>query len=319
MCTTYIVHSKVYTQVYAHCSPRWLRLSFFVKNNIVNIYSMSIAKVLKLFSGALLLEKELILADLLQKDRLWLITHGELELDPGVLKLFKKKCQQLIDGEPLAYIIGYKRFYGADFLVSRSVLIPRQETEELIDHVLNSLRLNESIMSVADIGTGSGCIGITLARLLPNRHYYLVDKSKRALKITEENVQAHGVRKNTKLFSGDLLNPLEHHLPQLIVANLPYIGDLVWQDMLPTIKDFEPKLALYAGQDGLDAYRKLLKQVVKFYPASEYPEMWWEISPEQEVLIQQWQIVDYKFTFFKDLSERTRFVHLSSSHGPNMS
>ena len=274
---------------------------------------MTIAKCLEMFSSAGLIEKELLLAALLKKARLWVLTNGDFELAPEICQNYIKSCEKMVNGEPLAYIVGYKRFYDVDFRVSPAVLIPRQETEELVEHIKIVLDENANYQLIADLGAGSGAIGLSLARMYPNRYFQLVDVSKEALYITAENQKMLALTANTAIIHSNLLAMISNNLPQLIVANLPYIGDNVWADMSDSVRNYEPKLALYAGRDGLDLYKELLIQVVKFYRVGEYPEMWWEISPEQKSLIESWDIPEYTLNFYQDLSERWRFVRLRAN------
>ncbi len=256
---------------------------------------------------------ELLVAHVFKKDRLWVLTHGDTVLSDAHRDSLVRFHAQLMSNQPLAYIVGYKRFYDVDFVINHHVLIPRQETEELVQRIYSLYRSSPKLTFV-DIGTGSGCIGLTLARLLPQHQLVLTDTSKQALAIAQENYQIQLSPTNVKFFQGDLLEPLiaEKIYPQIIVANLPYISDTIYADLPTSVAKYEPRLALYGGPDGLDLYRKLLLQIYQYYPLSSYPELWWEISPEQKDLIAS-LFTDRKVNieYIKDLNERDRFVRIS--------
>lgn len=278
---------------------------------------MVVADVLKMFSNLKRHEVELLIAHIIKKDRLWVLTHLECELSTSQQHQITDSLQKLINGEPLSYIVGYKRFYEADFLVNQHVLIPRQETEELVDLVLDHIRGADQALKIADVGTGSGCIAISLAAQAPQHSFYLVDISDEALQVAKKNVVNILTPENlTKihLLQGSLLDPLRETLPQVIVANLPYLGDMVYQTMDQQVLAFEPRLALYGGIDGLDIYRQLIKEVENYYNSQPFPQMWWEISPEQYDLIVKGAVsipAGYHIDFYRDLTDRWRFVRLS--------
>lgn len=257
---------------------------------------------------------ELLVAHVFKKDRLWVLTHGDTVLSDDHLQSLVGFHDQLMTNLPLAYIVGYKRFYDVDFVVNPHVLIPRQETEELVQKLAN-LYHDSKKLTLVDIGTGSGCIGLTLARLLPSVQLVLTDTSKQALVVAQKNYQIQSSPGNVKFFQGDLLTPLmaERIFPQVIVANLPYISDTIYADLPISVARYEPRLALYGGPDGLDLYRKLLKQIYQYYPLSSYPELWWEISPEQKGLIPDLftQLPNAQIEYIQDLNERDRFVHIT--------
>lgn len=256
---------------------------------------------------------ELLVAHLFQKDRLWVLTHGDTVLGDNHQASLAGFHDQLMSHMPLAYIVGYKRFYDVDFEVNRHVLIPRQETEELVQRLVNLYRTSEKL-TLVDIGTGSGCIGLTLARLLPTAQLLLTDTSKQALAVAQENYQIQSSPHNVKFFQGDLLVSViaAGIYPQIVIANLPYISDAIYLDLPTSVARYEPRVALYGGPDGLDLYRKLLQQIYQYYQNKSYPELWWEISPEQKDLIAT-LFTDQKvqIEYIKDLNERDRFVRVN--------
>ncbi|MBP1969859.1 release factor glutamine methyltransferase [Virgibacillus natechei] len=165
-------------------------------------------------------------------------------------------------GVPVQHLTGVESFYGREFQVNEQVLIPRPETEELVQHVINVTKQNkETHPTIVDIGTGSGIIAITLALELPNANVYATDISEEALKIASENA-AH-LDASVTFLQGDFLQPLINHAirPDLIVSNPPYIAKSDEVHLSDTVKTFDPKLALFAEENGLAAYRKIIEQL----------------------------------------------------------
>lgn len=199
------------------------------------------------------LEAEVILAETLGVDRSFLVAHADDLLDENTLQLVNSRLHTRKSGEPLAYILGFREFYGRRFRVNRDVLIPRPETEIIIDL---AKKLNPK--SILDVGTGSGCIAVSLALELSGTEVDAVDISKEALLIAEENTRILGARVN--FIWSDLLENYGKKLPDLIVANLPYI-DQKW-DWLSNELDFEPDLALYAEDSGLSMIKLLLDKII---------------------------------------------------------
>jgi release factor glutamine methyltransferase len=158
-------------------------------------------------------------------------------------------------GEPAAYITGHREFYGLDFCVDRRVLIPRPESELLVDQAIELGR--EGARSFADVGTGSGCIAVSIAINLPQSKIYATDLSGDAVDVALANCRKHGVEERITLLRGDLAGPLPGRV-DVIVANLPYVRQ--WQVASVNTHGFEPSLALDGGEDGLDPVRSLADQ-----------------------------------------------------------
>jgi release factor glutamine methyltransferase len=197
---------------------------------------------------------ELLLAHLLKKRRLDLYLEFERELDEATLAKLRELVRRRATGEPLQYITGETEFCGLKFAVDRRVLIPRPETELLVEVVVE-----RKPGKVVDVGTGSGCIAVALAKKLPAAEFVAVDTSREALEVAAGNANRHGVEKSVRFLEGDLLQALpDSFKADAIVSNPPYIasGELV---KLPKeVKDFEPVHALVAGEDGLEVYRRLV-------------------------------------------------------------
>ncbi|MCA9890003.1 MAG: peptide chain release factor N(5)-glutamine methyltransferase [Anaerolineae bacterium] len=205
------------------------------------------------------LDAEWLLCHVLDVPQSYLIAHSTDTLPHNQRAQFDQLIARRASGEPVAYIIGEVGFYGRTFAVSPAVLIPRPETERLIEVALNLLnRWPQPI--IADIGTGSGAIAVTLATECPQAAVYATDISPEALEIARQNAARHQV--DVAYSQGDLAEPLLSMLPKqvnLLVANLPYIAS----DEVPTldVSQHEPTLALDGGPDGLDLVRRLLGQV----------------------------------------------------------
>ncbi|MGB0909323.1 MAG: peptide chain release factor N(5)-glutamine methyltransferase [Nitrospirales bacterium] len=174
-------------------------------------------------------------------------------------------------GEPLQYIIGSQDFWGRDFMVSRSVLIPRPETELLVQAALERLRGRSSPL-IVDVGTGSGCLAITLNEEIPSSIVLAMERNPMAIRIAQHNAWLHGQNGDVRFCVGDLLAPLlSTHLVgkvTAIVANLPYIREDEFPTLSREVIDFEPKMALVGGPDGLSLYRRLLPEAEKVLAAN---------------------------------------------------
>jgi release factor glutamine methyltransferase len=160
--------------------------------------------------------------------------------------------------EPMAYILGRREFWGLDFEVTPDVLVPRPETETLVEEALARARGGER-MRLADVGTGSGCLAITLACRLPRARAVATDVSAAALQVARRNATRHGVLDRVRFVQADLLSGL-HGPFELIVSNPPYIPTAALRDLQPEVRNYEPAGALAGGPDGLDVVRALLEQ-----------------------------------------------------------
>ncbi len=199
------------------------------------------------------LDAELILARVLGQDRVFLVAHDDDELTPAQLAEADELTKQRAEHVPLAYLTGHKEFYGRDFIVNSNVLIPRPETEGIID-IVKELKPRE----VLDIGTGSGCIAITVKSELPEAKVRAVDVSEAALEVVSQNAARLDVDLD-ELAISDLTNNVDLGGVDLIIANLPYVNP-DWDFLSPEIKN-EPDLALYADDNGLSLIKRLLGEL----------------------------------------------------------
>jgi release factor-specific protein-(glutamine-N5) methyltransferase/tRNA threonylcarbamoyl adenosine modification protein (Sua5/YciO/YrdC/YwlC family) len=207
------------------------------------------------------LDAQVLLAHVLDCPKSWLMAHPEAEPTPDQAAAYENALMRLLGGEPLPYILGHWEFYGLDFIVDSHVLIPRPETELLVETALAWLRENSTRRRVIDIGAGSGCIGIALAKHIPDLDVTAVDLSPAALEIIHRNAMKHGVEDRVRCLSGDLFSALAS-LPDLrdgfdlICANLPYIPRATLAEL--DVANHEPRLALDGGPDGLQVIRRFL-------------------------------------------------------------
>lgn len=226
------------------------------------------------------LDAQVILAYALGVDRSWLFAHHEYTLSAEQANAYTDLIARRMQHEPVAYLIGRKEFYGLEFQVDRRVLIPRPETELLVDAVLDFITERaDNACLVADVGTGSGAIALAVAANAPQVQVYAIDLSQDALAVAQSNVAQLDERKQVHLLHGDLLTPLPQAV-DIIVANLPYISSTVYPKLDADVRDYEPKLALEAGSEGLDAITRLLQQAPRYLRRPE-GAIFLEISYDQ--------------------------------------
>jgi len=236
----------------------------------------------------------------------------------------------------MAYILGHKEFYGLDFKVTKDTLIPRPETEHLVEVVTGNLKLvnrkKNNKVTILDIGTGSGNIIISVAKELKNSklpftNYQLLatDISKKALRVARHNAKKHNVNEQIKFLKGSLLSPILNtkYLPRrqagktqnaIIVANLPYLSQKIYEGTMPDVKNFEPRSALLSENNGLAHYEKLFNQIRKLLLFVDHCLLIIEFSPEQKPALQK--LIEYHFPawrpkFQKDLAGKWRVCQIS--------
>ncbi len=205
------------------------------------------------------LDAEVLLMRFLEIDRLQLCLQPERELSEGDAVGFAGWVERRIMGEPVAYILGEKEFWSLRFEVSREVLIPRPETECLVEEILRFCRPPGEGLRVIDIGTGSGVIAVVLSRELPAARVVATDLSAGAIAVARGNALAHGVAERMDFFPGDLLAAVSGDF-DIICSNPPYIPEDEYAILPAGIRDFEPRGALIAGPDGLDFHRRIIRE-----------------------------------------------------------
>lgn len=224
-------------------------------------YLTALPKKLEKQSETSRLDVQVLLGHVLGVDRAWLLAHPEADLTPEQEKRLMHAVARLEQGEPLPYVLGHWEFYGLDFIISKDVLIPRPETEFLVEQALRWLRDNPDCRFGVDVGTGSGCISVAISVNVEHLQMIACDISMAALKIAQRNLEVHAVSDRVHLVQADLLNafqksPFARPPFDFICANPPYIPT----ETLKTLKIFgsEPVGALDGGANGVETIRKLL-------------------------------------------------------------
>jgi release factor glutamine methyltransferase len=226
-------------------------------------------------------DAQILLGEVLQADRAWLLAHGAEELDPSLNEIFGVLVGERMRGVPIAYLTHKAGFFGREFYVDEHVLVPRPESEHIVEAVLDELRSRLADgareVRVCDIGTGSGALAVTFAAECANARVFASDISADALRVARKNAADHGVGARLAFAQGDLAEPLFSEGPfDCIVANLPYVpSERVPQQPDPV--GYEPLVALDGGPDGLDPYRRLIAQLPKL--AAWRASVWFEAAP----------------------------------------
>ncbi|MFD0767685.1 peptide chain release factor N(5)-glutamine methyltransferase [Bacillus sp. CGMCC 1.60114] len=208
---------------------------------------------------------EIVLCHVLKTNRTGLMMNMREELTAEQERIFADFIHKHVAGIPVQYLIGYEMFYGRPFFVNEEVLIPRPETEELVLGILTRIRrkFGDKDVHVADIGTGSGAISITLSLENPCLHVYTVDIAPESIEVAQKN--AAELEANVTFYHGDLLSPFQETKQKLdvVVSNPPYIPEEDWRGLSSVVKEHEPKRALVGGEDGLDFYRRFMEELPK--------------------------------------------------------
>ena len=250
---------------------------------------------------------KILLAELLDKNPLELLNYLEEKVTEDIVDLYKKEILALEAGKPLQYVIGSVNFYGNKFIIDERVLIPRFETEELVEKTIEYINnnFNESI-DVIDLGCGSGVIGLTLEKKISTKSVDLVDISKEALEVA--TINCNNLDSKANLIENDFLEGITKKY-DLIISNPPYIKTN--EEIESIVKNNEPELALYAGEDGLDCYKKILSQVknnmkdkclIAFEIGCDQAEQITELVNEY--------LTDVKVEVKKDLSGKDRMLFI---------
>lgn len=226
------------------------------------------------------------------RDRAWLLTHSDEPLTPAQAAQYEQWLVRRARHEPIQYITGEQEFYGLTFHVTPAVLIPRPETEHLVEAALARVP-HDAPSRIADIGTGSGAIAVALAHALPQTNVTALDLSSAALAVAQNNAQKLGVADRIRFLESDLLQAVRGEQFDIIVSNPPYVPES--EILEPQVRDYEPATALYAGANGLDIYERLIPQA----HAALKPEGWllMEIGHGQRnalaALLKDWNEVSF--------------------------
>lgn len=207
---------------------------------------------------------ELLLAHALQCQRIELYTNFEKLITKQELSLFRELFERRLNNEPVQYIIGTTVFMGLPFVVDRRVLIPRPETETLVEQamILCNKMAQEKVISILEIGTGSGNIAVSLAKFVKNSIVTTIDISEEALEVARRNVRSHGVEEKVFVQQMDIFEPVDQLLRRrfdLFISNPPYVSSVEWETLRPEVRDYEPRTATCDGSDGYELYRRMIE------------------------------------------------------------
>jgi len=256
------------------------------------------------------LEAEVLLAHVLKKERIRLYVDYDLPLSERELEEYRQLVFRRARRVPLAWLTGEKEFMSLAFDVNEDVLIPRPETEELVENIINYCKARDlTEPNIVDVGTGSGAIAVSLAYYISGARVLGIDISRAALKVAEGNIKKYNLEERVKVLEGDLLLPLIRRKKRnvdIVVSNPPYIDKREMKDLPLEVKK-EPEIALYGGADGLDYYRKLIPQSKDVLKEDGFLAL--EIAWNQATLVKglfdsSWNNIDIK----KDYSGRERMV-----------
>lgn len=253
-----------------------------------------------------------LMAHVIARDRAYIITHAELALSPSETRRFGEYVERRASGEPLQYITGHQEFFNLDFEVTPDVLIPRPETELLVETALDLLGAGNAPTRICDVGTGSGCIGITLLHERPRLRGVGLDISEAALRVAARNAARHQVRERLALVASDCFAALDaRDAPfTMIVSNPPYVAEEALAGLQREVREHEPRIALTPGPDGLDVIRRLLVDAPRFLASGGHLLM--EIGFDQHAAVEDlidpraWELQD----IHKDLQGIPRTVAL---------
>jgi release factor glutamine methyltransferase len=214
------------------------------------------------------LSAELLLCHVLNLERIQLYTFYDRLVGAEQLAELRAMVKRAAEHEPIAYLVGRCEFYSLPLKITPDCLIPRPETELLVERAVDFLRGRTGEQYALDLCTGSGCIAAAIAKNVKDVQVAATDISDRALAVAADNIRQHKLQDKVKLLCGDLFDPIINGLDKthfdLIVCNPPYVSDLEYEKLEPNVKKYEPKLALYAGADGLDIYKRILEKVEDF-------------------------------------------------------
>lgn len=264
------------------------------------------------------LNAEILLCEVTGKKRLDLYMEYDQPLTEDEVDLFREHIRQRALRKPVQYIIGETEFYGLKFKVNEDVLIPRPETELMVEKIIEHIDLNSLLYTgeiiVFDMCTGSGCIAVSLAKKLGGTRVYASDISQEALKVAAENAGSNSVESKITFLHGDLEQPFsDEAVPKadILVSNPPYVSQADWDELAPEVADCEPRGALYGGVDGLDILRKIIPagQNLLKDGGTIFLEIGWKQDQAVEKLLEEAGYTEIKF--FEDLGGIRRIAKAS--------
>jgi len=266
------------------------------------------------------LEAEILLAHVLQKDRVWLVAHEDEPVHDRPARKFRSLVARRVKREPIAYLTGHKEFYGRDFVVGPHTLIPRPESELFIERLTATLKRDGNYL-FCDIGAGSGAIAVTLALEFPRSRVVATDVDAHALQTARVNAARYKVAGRMSFIKEDLLGrKVRHELrpstrPLVLVANLPYLPDRDKKRLTGDVVDYEPGRALFAGPKGTELIERLWKQIADhLHPLPRV--MLFEFDPPQAARLKalaKKMFPGARVNIIKDLSQRNRLLEITRS------
>ena len=277
-------------------------------NQALNYYSKKIIEITKDYKIAYI-ETQILISHSLNLSKIKLISNALIELNENEINKIETLINRRLNFEPIAYITNKKEFYGIDFYVNNSVLIPRAETEELIDLVKDYIKKNsEKNISICDIGAGCGNIAITLKKLFENADITAIEISEKAMQVIKKNYENILQNKNSiNIINADALSFTPKNKFDIIVSNPPYVA-LKDKDNLQRDLNFEPENALYSGYDGMDFYRNFFNIIDRYlkYSGAFFFEIGFNQGKELINICESFNIKNVEIK--KDLSGKDRFL-----------
>lgn len=259
------------------------------------------------------LSAELLLSHVLGLKRIELYTQFDKPVAKPQLDELRGLVKRAGGHEPVAYLIGKTEFYSLELDITSDCLIPRPETELLVQRAIEFLRTRHDTQFICDLCTGSGCVAVAIAKNFPDARVIATDISASALEVAAQNVEKHQLMERITLLQGDLFEPLVRPLDvdqfDLIVCNPPYVSAAEYEALDKNVKDYEPRLALFAGDDGLDVYRRIIEKADQFLKpeAALMLEIGYAQGPTiKELLEQTGAFTEIKIE--KDLHDNDRIV-----------
>jgi release factor glutamine methyltransferase len=265
------------------------------------------------------LSAELLLSDVLAMKRIELYMHFDKAVEQEKLDTLRGLVKRAGESEPIGYLVGRTEFYSLELAVCPDCLIPRPETELLVERAIEFLRARTGNQHVLDLCTGCGCIAIAIAKNFSDVKIIATDISDGALATAAKNVQKHKLEDKITLLSGDLFEPIIRQIDiapfDLIISNPPYVSELEFEKLEKNVKDYEPRIALHGGADGLDVYRRIVNEVDKFLKPNS--ALMLEIGYAQGPVVRE--LLEQKGLFVsvaieKDLSNNDRIAIAKKAH-----
>ncbi|MPW25396.1 peptide chain release factor N(5)-glutamine methyltransferase [Alkalibaculum sp. M08DMB] len=211
------------------------------------------------------LDAEVMLGHLLNVERSYFIIHSDVLLEDKEVLKYKEMMFRRLQGEPIAYIIGHQEFMGLNFLINNHVLIPRPDTEKLVEYVIDYCKnMSDKILNILDIGTGSGAIALSIGKNIHDCTLTLVDISENALRVAKINAEKLKISSKVKFVLSDCFKEIENQKFDIIVSNPPYIPSHDIECLQTEVKTYEPRGALDGGKDGLLFYRRIIRDAKNF-------------------------------------------------------